>query len=93
MRKEKEEKLERERVAAKRKKFVRIRLDTPGTPTGINDGKRKRRGGRNGRMGSVQVHGEKIKVMIDNYKKKKLRNSLSIVDRTRICERDTRAIF
>ena len=44
-------------------------------------------------MGAVQVSAQKITVMIDNYKKKKLRNTLNITDRSRFCERDTTQIF
>ena len=31
--------------------------------------------------------------MIESYKKKKLKNTFTILERTRICERDTRQIF
>ena len=47
----------------------------------------------NNRLGTVQVGDEKIKTMISNYLKKELKNSATIVDRARICERDTSQII
>ena len=91
MRKEKLELEARKALAKKRKTFKRIRLDSPDSPTSRGRGGKKK--DFNNRMGTVVVGDEKIKIMIENYLKKKLKNSASIVDRARICERECSRIF
>ncbi len=91
MRKEKQEIMERKALAKQRKTFKRIRLDSPDSPTSF--GKKGKKKDFNNRLGTVVVGDEKIKIMIENYLKRKLKNTLSIVDRARICERDASQIF
>jgi hypothetical protein len=91
MRKEKQEIMEREKLMKRRKTFKRIRLDSPDSPTSF--GKKGKKKDFNNRLGTVVVGDEKIKIMIENYLKRKLKNTLSIVDRARICERDASQIF
>jgi len=71
MRKEKLELEARKALAKKRKTFKRIRLDSPDSPTSRGRGGKKK--DFNNRLGTVVVGDEKIKIMIENYLKRKIK--------------------
>ena len=62
----------REKLLKERKTFRRIKLESPKHPDERSG--RGRKLDYRQRMGKVQVNDDKIKILIENYTKKKLKN-------------------